>query len=64
MNWNKLMNVAKDVLENGLLDQPEAAQQAQPKPVPSSVVPGATGDLKPMRSIITNTRHRVNCRLN
>jgi malate dehydrogenase (oxaloacetate-decarboxylating)(NADP+) len=47
MNWNKLMNVAKDVLENGLLDAPEEKQaQNQPKPVPSSAVPGTTGDLK------------------
>ncbi len=47
MNWNKLMNVAKDVFENGLLDAPEdGTAQNQPKPVPSSAVPGATGDLK------------------
>lgn len=47
MNWNKLMNVAKDVFENGLLDAPEdGSAQNQPKSVPSSTVPGATGDLK------------------
>jgi malate dehydrogenase (oxaloacetate-decarboxylating)(NADP+) len=47
MNWNKLMNVAKDVLENGLLgEDPVDHAEQQPKPVPSSPVPPATGDLR------------------
>ncbi len=48
MNWNKLINVAKDVLENGLLDQPDevTSAHAAAKPVPSSPVPAATGDLR------------------
>lgn len=48
MNWNKLINVAKDVLENGLLDQPDevTSAHATAKAVPSSPVPAATGDLR------------------
>lgn len=48
MNWNKLIDVAKDVLEHGLLDQPDEATSAHAtaKPVPSSPVPAATGDLR------------------
>jgi len=49
MNWNKLLNSAKDVLENGLLgEEPNDVAQQQPvtKPVPSSPTPAATGDLR------------------
>jgi malate dehydrogenase (oxaloacetate-decarboxylating)(NADP+) len=47
MNWNKLLNSAKNVLENGLLGpednmQPSSTTQV----VPSSSVPPTTGDLR------------------
>jgi malate dehydrogenase (oxaloacetate-decarboxylating)(NADP+) len=45
MNWNKLLNSAKDVLENGLLGE-EPTEQPTAKPVPSSPVPPAMGDLR------------------
>lgn len=49
MNWNKLLNSAKDVLENGLLgEEPNdvPAQQPVTKPVPSSSTTPTTGDLR------------------
>ena len=45
MNWNKFLNSAKDVLENGLLGE-EPTEQPTAKPVPSSPVPPAMGDLR------------------
>jgi malate dehydrogenase (oxaloacetate-decarboxylating)(NADP+) len=45
MNWNKLLNSAKDVLENGLLGE-EPTEQPTAKPVPSSSVPPTMGDLR------------------